>query len=46
MLSRFSLVATPWTVALQPPLSVRFSNQEPTGAGGHALLQEVFLTQG
>ena len=28
MLSRFSHVATPWTVALQAPLSMRFSKQE------------------
>ena len=36
---------TPWTVALQAPLSMGFPGQN-TGVGGHALLQGIFLTQG
>ena len=36
---------TPWTVALQAPLSTGFS-LENTGVGCHALLQGIFLTQG
>jgi len=35
---------TPWTVALQAPLSVRFSRQEFWS--GHSLLQGIFLIQG
>ena len=48
VLSRFSCVqlfATPYTVACQVPLSIEFSRQE-YWSGYHALLQEVFLTQG
>ena len=36
--------ATPWTVACQVPLSMRFSRQEHW-MGCHALLQGIFLTQ-
>ena len=36
---------TPWTVALQAPLSMGFAKQN-TGMGSHSFLQEVFLTQG
>ena len=35
---------TPWTVALQPPLSMGFSRQE-FWSGFHVLLQGIFLTQ-
>ena len=35
---------TPWTVACQVPLSMRFSGQEHW-KGCHALLQGIFLTQ-
>ena len=47
VLSRFSrvrLFATPWTVARQAPLSMRFSRQN-TGLGCHAPLQGMFLTK-
>ena len=37
--------ATPWTVALQAPLSLGLSRQE-YWRGCHSLLQEIFLTQG
>ena len=33
---------TPWTVACQAPLSMKFS----TGVGSHSLLQGIFPTQG
>ena len=36
---------TPWTVARQAPLSMRFSRQE-YWSGLHFLLQRIFLTQG
>ena len=39
------LFATPWTVALQAPLSMD-SPGKNTGVGCHALLQGIFLTQG
>ena len=39
------LFVTPWTVALQAPLSPGFSRQEHL-SGYHALLQGVFPTQG
>ena len=42
--SRLTL-CDPWTVALQAPLSMGLSRQE-YWSGCHALLQEVFLTQG
>ena len=48
MLSSFSrvrLFVTPWTVARQAPLSRDYPG-ENTGVGCHALLQELFLTQG
>ena len=38
-------VKTPWTVALQAPLSMGFSRQE-YWSGLHALLQGIFPTQG
>jgi len=41
-LSPVRLFATPWTVAHQAPLSMRFSRQE--GMGCHALLQGIFPT--
>ena len=48
VLSRFSCVwlfVTPWTVALQAPLSMD-SPVKDTGASCHVLLQGIFLTQG
>ena len=48
VLSHFShiqLFATLWTVALQAPLSMRFSRQE-YWVGRHFLFQRIFLTQG
>ena len=44
MLSRVQLFATPWTVAHQAPLPVKFSRQE-YGSGLHFLLQGVFPIQ-
>ena len=44
-LSRVGLLATPWTVAYQAPLSMGFSRQG-TGVGCHFLLQGIFPTQG
>ena len=43
--SRVRLLATPWTIAHQAPLSTGFSRQEITGVGYHALLWGIFLTQ-
>ena len=37
--------ATPWTVDCQAPLSMDFPGNN-TEVGCHALLQEIFLTQG
>ena len=48
VISHFShvrLFATLWTVALQAPLSTRFSRQE-YWVGCHFLFQRIFLTQG
>ena len=48
VLSRFSrpwLLATPWTVACQAPLSMKFPSKN-TGVGCHSLLQGVFPTEG
>ena len=45
LLSRVRLFATPWTVTCQVSLSMGFSRQEYQ-KGYHALLQEIFLTQG
>ena len=48
ILSHFSCVwlfATPWTVALQVPLSMGFSGKN-IGVGCHFLLKGIFLTQG
>ena len=42
--SRVQLFATPWAVALQAPLSMRFPGKD-TGVGSHFLLQGIFLTQ-
>ena len=39
------LFATQWTVTHQAPLSMRFSMQEYTRVGCHALLQGIFPTQ-
>ena len=44
-LSQFQLLATPWTVAHQTPLSRGFSRKN-TGVGCHSLLQGIFPTQG
>ena len=44
-LSRVRFYATPRTVAQQALLSMGFSRKN-TGAGGHALLQGIFPTQG
>ena len=41
-----SLFATPWTVALQAPLSVGFSRPGILEMGCHPLLQGIFPTQG
>ena len=49
MLGHFSCVwlcATLWTVACQAPLCPGHSPGKNTGGGCHALLQEIFLTQG
>ena len=46
MLSRVQLFETPWTVALQAPLSVGFFSGKNTGVGCHCLLQGIFVTQG
>ena len=37
---------TLWTVAHQAPVSMGFSRLKNTGVGCHALLQEIFPTQG
>ena len=39
------LLATPWTVAHQAPLSMEYPRQE-YWSGGRFLLQGIFLTQG
>ena len=39
-LSRFWLLATPWTAAYQAPPSMGFSRQEYTGVGCHCLLRD------
>ena len=43
-LSCIQLLATPWTVACQAPLSMGFPGKN-TGVDCHFLLQEIFLTQ-
>ena len=45
VLSRVQLLATPWTVVLQTPLSLEFSRQE-SWSGLPILLQGIFPTQG
>ena len=45
LLSRVRLFETPWTVACQAPLSMKFYKQE-IGVGSHSLLQGIFTTQG
>ena len=45
VLSRVRLFGIPWSVARQAPLSMD-SPGKNTGVGCHALLQEIFLTQG
>ena len=45
MLIHVQLFATPWTVAHQTHLSMRFRDNN-TGVGCHFLLQGIFLTQG
>ena len=44
-LSRVQLLANPWTVAHQAPLSIGFSKLD-SGADCHSLIQGIFLTQG
>ena len=39
------LLATPWSIAHQAPLSMKFPGKN-TGVGCHFLLQGLFLTQG
>ena len=55
LLSHAWLSVTPWTVALQVPLSIEFSRQEnstgiltgiPTRVGSYFLLQGIFQIQG
>ena len=43
--SRVPLFVTPWTVAFQAPLSIRFSRQEYC-SGLPSLLQRIFMSQG
>ena len=43
-LSCIQLFGSPWTVAHQAPLSMRFSSKN-TGVGYHAFLQAIFRTQ-
>ena len=45
LLSCVWFCATPWTVACQAPLSMRFPGKN-TGGGCHFLLQGIFPTQG
>ena len=42
-LSHVRLLATPWTVAHQAPLSMGFSRQRSTGVGCHCLLRKSAL---
>ena len=45
-LSHVWLFATPWTVALQAPLSMGFSRHEYWSVDSQSLLQGIFLTLG
>ena len=45
MLSCVQLLATPWTIVHQAPLSTELSSKN-TGMGCHPLLQGILLTQG
>ena len=45
VLSLIQLVAIPWTVANQAPLSIGFPGKN-TGVGCHFLLQGIFLNPG
>ena len=45
-LSHVWLFVTPWTVALQAPLSMELSSVQNTGVGCHSLLQRIFPIQG
>ena len=45
LLSHIQHFGTPWTVARQAHLSMKFSRQN-TGVGCRVLLQGIFLTQG
>ena len=45
VLSHVQLFVTPWTVACQALLAMRFS-RENIGVGCHFFLQGIFLTQG
>ena len=44
LLNHIWFFGTPWTIALQAPLSMEFSRQE-YWSGVHSLLQGIFLTQ-
>ena len=45
LLSRVQLFATPWTVALQAPLSMGMDGDRNTGVACHFLLQETYPAQ-
>ena len=45
LFSHVRFFATPWTVALQAPLSMEYFRQN-TGVGSHSLLLGIFKTQG
>ena len=46
LFSLVQLFPTPWTVAHQAPLSMRFFSGKYIGVDCHFLLQGTFLTQG
>ena len=46
MLSHARLLATPWAVARQAPVSMGNSRGKNTGVGCHVLLQGIFQIQG
>ena len=46
LLSHAQHFATPWTIVHQTPLSMGIFPGKNTGVGCHALLQEIFPTQG
>ena len=45
VLSRVHLFATPWTIASQAPLSIKFPGKN-TAVGYHFLSQKILPTQG